>query len=292
VNKATLLACVAYLIWGFAALYWVETKPVSPLDLVAHRALWSVPVLVLVLLAMQRMRAGLGILRQPRALLILLASATAQACNWLIFLWAITHERATEASLGYFLLPLINVALGVFLFKEVVDRAQRVAISLAAVGMLILVVENGGLPWVALGVAVSFGLYGAIRKQVNIGAVEGLFVETLLMAPLALGWLIYSGWGGLGQYGGRVDVFLLGAGVMTAVPLICYVVASRRLPLTALGLVFYLGPSCQLFVAICIFDEPLNPIQLFSFGLVWLGLAFMAADSLRRMRNMRRLRHE
>lgn len=291
-NQATLLACVAYLIWGFAALYWVETKPVSPLDLVAHRALWSVPVLVLVLLAMQRMRAGLGILRQPRALLILLASATAQACNWLIFLWAITHERATEASLGYFLLPLINVALGVFLFKEVVDRAQRVAISLAAVGMLILVVENGGLPWVALGVAVSFGLYGAIRKQVNIGAVEGLFVETLLMAPLALGWLIYSGWGGLGQYGGRVDVFLLGAGVMTAVPLICYVVASRRLPLTALGLVFYLGPSCQLFVAICIFDEPLNPIQLFSFGLVWLGLAFMAADSLRRMRNMRRLRHE
>jgi chloramphenicol-sensitive protein RarD len=178
------------------------------------------------------------------------------------------------------------------LFREQVDRAQWIAIGLAGIGMLILIAENRGLPWVALGVAVSFGLYGAIRKKVSIGAVEGLFVETALLAPLALLWLLNSDWGGLGQHGTRVDLFLLGAGVMTVVPLACYVLASRMLPLTALGLVFYLGPSCQLFVAICIFGEPLNPVQLFSFVLVWLGLAFVVADTFRRYRSMRALPDE
>jgi chloramphenicol-sensitive protein RarD len=288
-NRGTLLATIAYLIWGFAALYWVETRPVGPIDLVAHRALWSVPVLLFCLLWMGRLRAGLEMLGQPRTLALMAASATAQAANWVIFLWAVTNERATEASLGYFLLPLINVAIGIFMFREQVDRAQRIAIGLAAVGMLILIAENRGLPWVALGVAVSFGIYGAIRKKVTIGAVEGLFVETVLMAPLALLWLLGSDWGGLGQYGSRVDLFLLGAGIMTVVPLACYVVASRLLPLTSLGLVYYVGPSCQLFVAICIFGEPLNPVQLFSFVLVWMGLAFVVADTFRRYRSVRAL---
>jgi chloramphenicol-sensitive protein RarD len=291
-NRGTLLASVAYLIWGFAALYWVETQPVGPIELVAHRALWSVPVLVLCLAWMGRLRAGLAMLWQPRTLAIMAASATAQAVNWGIFLWAVTNERAAEASLGYFLLPLINVAIGILLFREQVDRAQWIAIGLAGIGMLILIAENRGLPWVALGVAVSFSLYGAIRKKVSIGAVEGLFVETALLAPLALLWLLNSDWGGLGQHGARVDLFLLGAGVMTVVPLACYVLASRMLPLTALGLVFYLGPSCQLFVAICIFGEPLNPVQLFSFVLVWLGLAFVVADTFRRYRSMRALPDE
>ena len=153
--------------------------------------------------------------------------------------------------------------------------------------MLILIVENRGLPWVALGVAVSFGLYGAIRKGVSIGAVEGLFLETVLLAPLALIWLWSRDWGGLGVHGGSVDAFLLGAGVMTTVPLACYVAASRMLPLSAMGLVFYLGPTCQLFVAICIFGEPMNPVQLFSFSLVWLGLAFIVLDTMRRYRSVR-----
>ena len=286
------LACVAYLIWGFAALYWIETRPVEPLDLVAYRALFSVPVLVLLLLFMGRLRQGLRLLTRPRVLLIMLASATAQAVNWGIFLWAVTHERATEASLGYFLLPLINVAIGVFLFQETIDRAQRIAIVLASLGMLILVVENSGLPWAALGVALSFGLYGAIRKGVEVEAVEGLFLETLLLAPLALVWLASRGWGGLGAHGMRVDLFLLGSGVMTVVPLACYVVASRLMPLSAMGLVFYLGPSCQLFVAICIFGEPMNPVQLFSFALVWLGLGLIVTDTMRRYRSVRALQRE
>jgi chloramphenicol-sensitive protein RarD len=282
-----LLATTAYLIWGFAALYWVQTEPVATSDLVAHRALWALPVLAVSLLVMGRLAATLRLLAQPRTMAIMICSALLQALNWGIFLWAITHERATEASLGYFLLPLINVAIGILVFRERIDRAQQIAIALASVGMLVLVVENRGLPWVALGVSLSFGLYGAVRKAVAVEAVEGLLLEILVMAPFALAWLWYRDGAGFGLHGNRVDALLVGAGVMTAVPLMCYVAASRLTALSALGLVFYLGPSCQLLVAVCIFGEPMNPVQLFSFALVWIGLAFVAADSLRRYRSMR-----
>lgn len=282
-----LLATTSYLIWGFAALYWVQTAPVAAPDLVAHRALWSLPVLAVSLLLMQRLGASLRLLRQPRTMAIMACSALLQALNWGIFLWAVSNQRATEASLGYFLLPLINVAIGVTVFGERIDRAQQIAIALAAAGVLVLVMENRGLPWVALGVALCFGLYGAVRKAVAVEAVEGLLLETLLMAPFAVAWLIFRDGAGFGMYGTRVDALLLGAGVITAVPLMCYVVASRLTALSALGLLFYLGPSCQLFVAICLFGEPMNPVQLFSFALVWLGLGFVAADTLRRYRSMR-----
>ena len=291
-NRGLLLATTAYLIWGFAALYWVETQPISAPDLVAHRALWAMPVLALSLLVMGRLWAALRLLSQPRTLAVMACSAVLQALNWGIFLWAVTHQRATEASLGYFLLPLINVGIGVFFFKERIDRAQQCAIALAALGMMILIMENRGLPWVALGVAISFGLYGAVRKAVSVGAVEGLLLETLVLAPFALGWLIYHDGAGFGLHGARVDAFLLGAGIITAVPLMCYVAASRLTALSALGLVFYLGPSCQLFVAICIFGEPMNPVQLFSFALVWLGLALVVVDTFRRYRIMRALHSE
>lgn len=291
-NKSMALAVVAYLVWGFAALYWVRTEPVTPVDLVAHRALWSLPVLLLMLGLMGRLGVALALLRQPRYVLILAASSLAQVINWGIFLWAVTHEQATQASLGYFLLPLINVLIGIVAFRERPDRAQQLAIGLAAVGMTLLVIDGGGLPWVALGVAVSFGIYGLIRKRVSVDAVEGLFVEILLIAPLALVWLWMSGGGGLGEYGWEVDAFLLGAGVITVVPLACYVLAARQMTMTSMGLVFYLGPSCQLFVAICIFGEPMNPTQLFSFGLVWLGLALMVVDTLRRLRSVRRFAND
>lgn len=291
-NSSIGLAVIAYLVWGFAALYWVQLEAVTPVDLVAHRTIWSLPLLLCTLLIMQRLRAALALLKNPRQLAILATSSVAQAANWGLFLWAVTNEQASQASLGYFLLPLINVAIGRFLLGETVERAQGVAIGLASIAMVILVVENGGLPWVALGVAVSFGIYGLIRKEANVDAIEGLFVEILLIAPIALVWLALRDWGGLGHFGASTDALLLGAGVLTVVPLGCYVVAARRMTMTAMGLVFYLGPSCQLFVAVCIFGEPMNPVQLFSFSLVWLGLALMVADTLRRLRSVRRFADE
>jgi chloramphenicol-sensitive protein RarD len=216
-------------------------------------------------------------------------SAFLSACNWGIFLWAVTHEHATEASLGYFMLPLVNVVIGITVFRESVDAAQKIAIGFAAAAILLQIIALGGLPVVALALALSFGLYGAIRKGVSVESMEGLLLETLFMAPFALAWLVYRDGAGLGQHGPGVDLVLLGSGAFTAIPLLCYVAASRLLPLTALGLVFYIGPTAQLLVAVVIFGEPFSPVQLAAFALVWIGLVFMTADNLRRGRALRRL---
>ncbi|MDJ0876985.1 MAG: EamA family transporter RarD [Halieaceae bacterium] len=291
-NPGLAAAVAAHLIWGFAPLYWVQTGQVPALDIVAHRVLWSLLLLVLLLAALGRLRETLGQWLTPRTFMVIAVSATAQACNWGVFVWSVTHDHAAEASLGYFLLPLVNVAIGVMVLREAIDRAQAIAIALAALGMSILVWDMGGLPWVALSVSVSFGIYTLVRKLVHIGAIEGLAMEVAFLSPLALAWMWMSGGASFGDFGTRVDLFLAGAGVITTVPLVLYVAASHRLALTAMGLTFYIGPSCQLLVAIFIFEEPLNTVQLGSFVLVWLGLAAIIADTLRRYRNVRGLRGE
>jgi chloramphenicol-sensitive protein RarD len=289
-QRGTLLGISAYLIWGFAALYWVQTEPVDTLDLLAHRALWSVPVVVVCLLAVRRLYAALVLFRQPRTVAIMALAAALSATNWGIFIWAVTHERAMEASLGYFLLPLVNVVIGLLLFKETIDGAQKIGVAFAATAVILQFSYYGSLPLVSLGVAVSFGLYGAIRKGVAVESMEGLLMETLLMSPFAIVWLVLRDGGGLGEHGPMVDALLLGAGLITAVPLLTYVSASRLLPLTALGLVFYIGPTAQLLVAIFVFDEPFNLVQVLAFGLVWLGLVIVTADGFRRARQAARLR--
>ena len=289
-QRGTLLGISAYLIWGFAALYWVQTEPVDTLDLLAHRALWSVPVVVVCLLAVRRLYSALVLFRQPRTVAIMALAAALSATNWGIFIWAVTHERAMEASLGYFLLPLVNVVIGLLLFKETIDGAQKIGVAFAVTAVILQFAYYGSLPLVSLGVAVSFGLYGAIRKGVAVESMEGLLMETVLMSPIAIVWLVLRDGGGLGEYGPMVDALLLGAGIITAVPLLTYVSASRLLPLTALGLVFYIGPTAQLLVAIFVFDEPFNLVQVMAFGLVWLGLVIVTADGFRRARQAARLR--
>lgn len=288
-QRGTLLGVTAYLIWGFAALYWVQTEPVHAADLLSHRAVWSLPFVVLCLLFAGRGRLGaaLSLLRQPRTVALLACAAFFGALNWGIFLWAVTHERATEASLGYFLLPLVNVVIGLTLFRESIDTAQKVGIAFAVAAVLLQLIYFGGLPLVALSLALSFGLYGAIRKGVKVESMEGLLLETLLMAPFGIAWMIYREGAGLGQHGISVDLFLLGAGAFTAIPLMTYVAASRLLPLTALGLVFYIGPTAQLFVAVVVFGEPFSTVQIVSFSLVWIGLALVTLDGLRRARALR-----
>ncbi len=281
-RRGMILGITAYLIWGFGALYWVQAEPVDAVDLLAHRALWSLPFVIACLLYTRQLKAAWALLKQPRSMAIMAGAAVCSASNWGIFLWAVTNERATEASLGYFLLPLFNVLIGLTLFKESIDSAQKLAVFFAIAGIGVQVVYYQGLPLVSLGVAISFGLYGAIRKGTSIGSVEGLFIELLFMAPFALGWLIYRDGGGFGIYGSRVDFFLLAAGVITAVPIMAYVAASKLVPLSALGLVFYIGPTVQLVVAVWILGESFTLISLVSFGLVWLGLILMTGENLRR----------
>ncbi len=284
------LGVLAYLIWGFAALYWVETRPVPVADLIAHRAVWSVPFLMLCLALAGggRLAAAFALLRKPRTVGVLACAALCAGGNWAIFLWAVTHEQATAASLGYFLVPLVNVVIGLTLFRESIVGSQRIAVGLAVLAVVIQVVHLGGLPLVALGLPLTFGLYGAIRKAIPVEATEGLLLETLMMLPFALAWLFYSGGAGMGLYGLKVDLFLLGSGAFTAIPLMAYVAASRLMPLTALGLVFYIGPSVQLGVAVLLFGEPFDLVQLVAFSLVWLGLGILSLDSLRGLRRVDR----
>lgn len=278
---------MSYLIWGFAALYWVQTDPVDSPDLLAHRALWSLPFVIVCLLLTGRLARALAHLREPRTMVVMACAALCVGLNWLVFLWAITNGQATEASLGYFLLPLVNVLIGLTLFRERVDNAQKVGIAFAVAAMLLQFVYYGGLPVVALTLALSFGLYSAIRKKVSVESLEGMFIETLLMAPLALAWVVWRDGAGLGVHGLKVDLFLLGAGAFTVIPLISSVAASRLMPLTALGLVFYIGPTGQLLVALFYFREPFDSVQALAFGLVWAGLLFVTLHNLRRGRRLR-----
>jgi chloramphenicol-sensitive protein RarD len=293
-RRGTLLGVAAYLTWGFAALYWVQTEPVDPRDLLAHRAAWSMPfvVLCLAIAGGGRLRATFALFKQPRIIGLMVCAALFGAINQGVFLWAVTHERATEASMGYFLLPLVNVVIGLTLFRESIDTAQKIAIAFAVAAVSLQVVSHGGLPLVALILPLAFGLYGAIRKGIQVESMEGMLLETLLTAPFAIAWILYRDGAGLGVHGVKVDAFLLGAGIFTAAPLIAYVAASRLLPLTALGLVFYIGPTAQLLVAVVVFGEPFDTLQVISFALVWIGLVLVTLDGLRRARKLRHLARE
>ncbi|MEP1470305.1 MAG: EamA family transporter RarD [Halieaceae bacterium] len=287
-QRGTLLGVTAYLIWGFAALYWVQLQLIDTRDLLAHRVVWTVFAVVLTLMIAGRLGATMRLLRQPKTMAIMAAAAFFSAANWGVFIWAVTHEQAMEASLGYFLLPLVNVVIGLTIFGERIDTAQKWGIGFAVAAVLVQVAYYGGLPVVALSLALSFGLYGAIRKGIAIESMEGLLLEALLMLPFALAWLIYREGGGFGVHGIKIDLLLIGAGFYSAVPLMTYVAASRLLPLTALGLVFYIGPTAQLIVAYWVFGEPLVPAQMVAFGLVWVGLFVVTVDGYRRARRVRR----
>ena len=204
--------------------------------------------------------------------------------NWGVYVFAVTNERATEASLGYFMLPLLTIALGVFVFGERPKPVQLLAIGLAIAAVLVQLVTYGSLPWVSLTLALSFALYAAIRKQIEADSLQGLFLESVCMAPFAIAWLLLNDGAGLGVHGPRVDLFLLFSGVFTATPLLTYVAAARKLSLSAIGLLTYVGPTLQLLVAIFILREPATLITALTFGLVWLGVIAVSIDAWRSSR--------
>jgi len=278
-----LLAVIANLIWGLAALFWSETALVSPVDVVAHRAVWSLPVALLALLWVGRLRTTLSLLRVPRILLWSALGTLLLALNWGVFVYAVFAGRATDASLGYFMLPLLTVLVGKLAFDEVLGAAQRIAICLAISAVVIQLIAHGSLPWISLVVSTSFALYGAIRKKIEADTLQGLFIEMLCMAPFALTWLWMTDGAGLGQHGLRVDIFLLLGGIYTTAPLLTYIAATRLLPLKIVGLTSYLGPSLQLLVAQTLLGETIDAVTAASFGLVWVGVLLASGQGLLRL---------
>ena len=278
------LALVANVIWGLAALYWVQTKPVEAVDVMAHRGLWTLPVTLVIILAYRRLRETLALIPSVRFVFWVALGALMLTINWGVYVFAVTNERATEASLGYFMLPLLTIALGVLIFGERPKPVQILAIGLAIAAVLVQLVSYGSLPWVSLTLASSFALYAAIRKQIVADSLQGLFLESLCMAPFAIVWLILTDGAGLGLHGLRVDIFLLLSGVFTATPLLTYVAAARTLSLSAIGLLTYVGPTLQLLVAVFVLKEPATIITAMTFGLVWLGVIAVSWDAWRTSR--------
>ena len=290
--KGILLVLIANFIWGIAALYWIQTKPIGPVDVMAHRALWTLPVTFFIVLFFGRLSETLALMRSLKFCFWIALAALMLTINWGVYVFAVTNERATEASLGYFMLPLLTVALGVFMFGERPKPVHILAILLAIIAVLVQLFAYGSLPWVSLTLAMSFALYGAIRKQISADSMQGLFLESLCMAPFAAIWILSHDGAGMGVHGVKVDLFLLCAGAFTAAPLLTYVAATRVLALSTIGLLTYVGPSIQLIVALFVLKEPITTITIATFGLVWLGVIAVTVEAGYSARKLRKFRTE
>lgn len=281
--RGALAAAGCYLAWGLFPVYWKQLAGIEATELIAHRHVWSL-LFVLVVMALGEGWGGLrAALRSRTALGWHAASGVLLTLNWLVFVWGVNHGHVLEASLGYFLVPLVNVALGRFVLHERLRRLQWVAIGCAAAGVLLLLVRVGRPPWIALALAATFGAYGLLRKKSPLGPLVGLGLETLLLAPLALGFILWrqgAGLGALGHVSVAQHVLLLSAGVVTAVPLLLFAYGARRIRFATLGLLQYIAPTGQFALGALLYHEVFSPERAAAFVLIWCGLVLYTADNL------------
>lgn len=280
----------AFGIWALFPLYWREIEHVDAIEILAHRVLWTVPVCALVLFFRRKMLAALATFARPKQLLILVVTTVLISTNWGVYIWSVTHDHVLQASMGYFLNPLVNVLAGLTVFGERLRKGQWLAVALAAAGVLYAIAAAGIVPWVGLVLAFSFGLYGALRKLVSVDAVPGLFVETLIMLPVAVGYVVWLEQSGTAQFlnvSWATDIFLYGAGFVTAVPLLCYVAAARRLPISTVGMLFYITPGGLFLLGTLLYGEPVTATDMVTFGCIWSALAVFTIERRRFARKAR-----
>jgi chloramphenicol-sensitive protein RarD len=278
-----LYAASAYALWGVFPLYFKSLQEVPPLEILLHRMVWSLAFVALVL-GWKKQWAWLGeVLRKPKVVLGFTASALLLAGNWFIYIWAVNNGNVVEASLGYFINPLFNVLLGSLLLHERLRRVQWCAVALAACGVAWLTWQAGHLPWIALMLAATFGLYGLLRKTASLGALEGLALETLVLFPVAFGYLVFLALQGHNSFASAstsTQLLLAAAGPITAVPLLLFASGARRIPLSLLGLLQYIGPTIQLLLGVWLYHEPFGGARLAGFALIWGALAVYSLEGL------------
>lgn len=291
-RKGYLYALAAFGLWGLVPLYWKLVEPSGPAEILAHRIIWSL-VFVAGLLAVWRRWSWLrGSVWQPRRLLAVLVAATTIAVNWGTYIYGVISDQVVETSLGYYINPLVSVLLGVLVLHERMRPAQWLAIGIGAVAVVVLTAAYRQLPWIALTLAVSFGTYGLVKKQLGLPAAEGLFVESTVLALPALGylgWLWQTGEQTFGSVSTGHTLLLIGGGAITAIPLLFFAGAANRVPLSALGLMQYLTPTMQFAIGVLVFYEPMPPARQAGFILVWAALAVFSWDVLRHHRRRTRL---
>lgn len=290
VNAGILAGLAAYLLWGLFPLYFRLLQRVPALELVAHRVVWSALLLGIATIAVGRARIFAGRASDRRILSLHLATGALIGVNWLVYVWGVGAGRVVECSLGYFLNPLVSIALGVVFLGERLRPAQWVGVGLAAAGVVLLAVRAGVVPWLPLVLACSFGLYGLLKKRASLGSFDGLLLETSWLFVPALVWVFWSERAGNGPMASATPLewtLVLGTGMVTTVPLLLFGAAARRLPLSMVGLMQYLTPTMQLLVGVLLFHEPFGTDRAWGFSLVWAGLAAIALEAWGRGRRVR-----
>jgi len=277
-------ALVAYLLWGFLPFYMKAVAHIPAVEVVAHRVVWSVPIAAVVLILLGRTNDIRTALKTPRTLMMGMLTASLITVNWSIYVWSIGAGRAVEAALGYYINPLFSIFLASVLLKESLDGLQKAAIALAVVAVGLLAWESGGVPWVSVGLAGTWGFYAFFKKSLAVGPNQGFFLEVLILTIPALGYIFYAETSGIGHFGdtGMTDMLLLmGCGVVTAVPLMIYANGAKLLRLSTIGIMQYIAPTIIFIIAVFVFKEPFGPYKLAAFVLIWIALAIYTSSLLR-----------
>ncbi len=281
-KKGIIFAALASFLWGLLPLYLKLMKDVSSLEILLHRMLWSL-IFVIMILAYKRHFSWLkAVITNPKILLTFVASSLCIAINWFIYIWAVNSNHVVDASLGYFILPLMHVVMGYFFLNERMRSLQWCAVAIAALGVLWLAIEAGQIPWIAFSLALTFGFYGLIRKTAKLNSLEGLSLETALLAPFALIWLIlmaYNDQSSFAEGDVSVRLLLMLAGPITVIPLWLFSAGARRLPLYLLGLLQYIAPTGQMLLGVFLWDEPFQTAKIIGFTIIWSALAIYSAES-------------
>jgi chloramphenicol-sensitive protein RarD len=275
INRGILFGIGAYLLWGLFPLYWKALQSVPATQILGHRIVWSFAFLLILVVLMKSWASLRAIFKLPYTLVILAIAAVLLGSNWLVYIWGVNAGFIVETSLGYFINPLVNVLLGVLFLRERLRTFQWLPVGLAAIGVLYLTLSIGKVPWISLYLAITFGLYGLLKKLAAVGSVPGLTVETGVLLLPSLGFLIYTNFAGSGALGSStpwVTFLLVGSGVVTALPLLLFSAAARAIPLTTLGLLQYMAPTMQLLIGVLVYREPFDLTRLIGFSLIWIAL--------------------
>ncbi|WP_377192565.1 EamA family transporter RarD [Ruegeria meonggei] len=284
--KGLALAVTAYVLWGFLPLYMKAMAHIGPVEIVAHRIIWSVPLAGLLLIALGRTRDLRAALRDPKMLGMACLTAALISVNWAIYVWAIASGNALDAALGYYINPLFSIALGSLLLREPLNKTQMVAVGLAAMGVLVLVVQAGSLPWAALGLMLSWGFYAFFKRSLPIGPNQGFLLEVLILLIPALAYVTWLGAQGSGHFGlvAEDTLLLAGAGIVTAVPLLVYANGAKLVRLSTMGILQYIAPTMIFITAIAVFGEQIDRGRMIAFPLIWAALVVYSIPMIRQMR--------
>jgi len=293
VNRGIALGLGAYLLWGLFPLYFRMLHRVPALELVAHRVVWSMVVLAIGMVASRKRRSFLRDFASYRILSFHFLTSVLIGANWLLYVWGVNAGRVVECSLGYFLNPLVSIGLGVLVLRERLRPAQWVGVGLAAAGVVYLASRTGAIPWLSIALALSFGIYGLLKKRAPLGSFDGLLLETMLLSPFALGWIAWREMTPTGPMHLATSLewtLVVGTGIVTTVPLLMFSAATRRVPLSWMGFLQYVTPTMQFLIGVVVFKEAFGPTRLHGFALVWTGLVVTMLDGIHLMftRSMKR----